>query len=51
GRGQESYDKQFVRDYLISINWETLPDVPVLPEEIVRKTSEIYMKALKLFVS
>ncbi len=51
GRGQESYDKQFVRDYLISINWETLPDVPVLPEEIVRKTSEIYIKALKLFVS
>ncbi len=51
GRGQESYDKQFVRDYLISINWETLPDVPVLPEEIVRKTSEIYMKAYRLFVS
>lgn len=50
GRGQESYDKQFVRDYLISINWETLPDVPVLPEEVVRKTSEIYMKAYELFV-
>ncbi|MBI5745700.1 MAG: phosphoribosylaminoimidazolesuccinocarboxamide synthase [Nitrospirae bacterium] len=50
GRGQESYDKQFVRDYLISINWETLPNVPMLPEDIVRKTSEIYMKAYKLFV-
>jgi phosphoribosylaminoimidazole-succinocarboxamide synthase len=49
GRGQESYDKQFVRDYLISINWETLPDVPVLPEDIIRKTSEIYMKAYKSF--
>lgn len=51
GRGQESYDKQFVRDYLISIDWETLPEVPVLPEEVVSKTSEIYMKAYKLFVS
>lgn len=49
GRGQESYDKQLVRDYLISINWETLPDVPVLPEDIIRKTSEIYMKAYKSF--
>lgn len=49
GRGQESYDKQLVRDYLISINWESLPDVPVLPEDIIRKTSEIYMKAYKSF--
>lgn len=49
GRGQESYDKQFVRDYLISIDWETLPEVPVLPEEVVSKTSEIYMKAYKSF--
>ncbi|MEK7871632.1 MAG: phosphoribosylaminoimidazolesuccinocarboxamide synthase [Nitrospirota bacterium] len=49
GRGQESYDKQLVRDYLTSINWETLPDVPVLPEDIIRKTSEIYMKAYKSF--
>lgn len=51
GRGQESYDKQFVRDYLLSINWETLPKVPELPEEVVKKTSEIYMKAYNLFAS
>lgn len=51
GRGQESYDKQFVRDYLLSINWETLPKVPELPEEVVRKTSDIYMKAYNLFVN
>jgi phosphoribosylaminoimidazole-succinocarboxamide synthase len=50
GRGQESYDKQFVRDYLLSIKWETLPNVPELPEDIVKKTSEIYMKAYRLFV-
>lgn len=51
GRGQESYDKQFVRDYLLSIKWETLPEMPPLPDDVVRKTSEIYLKAYKLFVS
>jgi len=49
GKGQESYDKQFVRDYLLSINWEALPKMPPLPEDVVKKTSEIYMKAYKLF--
>lgn len=51
GKGQDSYDKQFVRDYLLSIKWETLPEMPSLPEEVVKKTSEIYLKAYKLFVS
>lgn len=51
GRGQESYDKQFVRDYLTSIKWETLPAVPALPEEVIKKTSEIYLKAYNLFVN
>lgn len=50
GKGQESYDKQFVRDYLLSINWEALPAMPPLPEDVVNKTSDIYMKAYKLFV-
>src|SRR3989304_5081624 len=49
GKGQESYDKQFVRDYLLSINWETLPKMPPLPEDVVKETSDIYMKAYKLF--
>lgn len=51
GRGQESYDKQFVRDYLLSIKWETLPNVPELPEEVIKKTSEIYLMAYNLFVN
>lgn len=50
GRGQDSYDKQFVRDYLLSIKWETLPEMPPLPEDVVKKTSDLYMKAYKLFV-
>lgn len=49
GRGQDSYDKQYVRDYLLSIKWESLPSVPELPDEIVRGTSELYMKAYRLF--
>lgn len=49
GKGQASYDKQFVRDYLLSINWETLPEMPSLPDDVVRKTSDIYMKAYRLF--
>lgn len=50
GRGQESYDKQLVRDYLISIKWETLPNIPELPDEVIKRTSDIYMKAYNLFV-
>ncbi|MEK7850911.1 MAG: phosphoribosylaminoimidazolesuccinocarboxamide synthase, partial [Deltaproteobacteria bacterium] len=51
GKGQDSYDKQFVRDYLLSIKWETLSEMPSLPEEVVKKTSEIYLKAYNLFVN
>jgi phosphoribosylaminoimidazole-succinocarboxamide synthase len=47
GRGQESYDKQFVRDYLISIKFNKQPPPPPLPEEIVSKTSEKYLDIYK----
>jgi len=43
GRGQESYDKQFVRDYLLSINFNKQPPPPELPYEIIKKTSEKYL--------
>jgi phosphoribosylaminoimidazole-succinocarboxamide synthase len=46
GRAQESYDKQFVRDYLLSINFNKQPPPPMLPEEIIKKTSEKYMEVL-----
>jgi phosphoribosylaminoimidazole-succinocarboxamide synthase len=42
GRAQQSYDKQFVRDYLLSINFNKQPPPPTLPDEIVTKTSEKY---------
>ena len=42
GKAQHSYDKQFVRDYLLSIKFNKQPPPPVLPEEIINKTSEKY---------
>jgi phosphoribosylaminoimidazole-succinocarboxamide synthase len=47
GRAQMSYDKQFVRDYLLSLNWDQKPPAPTLPEEIIEKTSEKYREAYK----
>jgi phosphoribosylaminoimidazole-succinocarboxamide synthase len=43
GRAQESYDKQYVRDYLEQIRWNKQPPAPALPPEVVRKTSEKYL--------
>ncbi len=47
GKGQPSFDKQFLRDYLSSLDWDKTPPAPALPEEIVEKTRERYMEALK----
>ncbi|MHB1688847.1 MAG: phosphoribosylaminoimidazolesuccinocarboxamide synthase [Ignavibacteriaceae bacterium] len=46
GMAQQSYDKQFVRDYLISINFNKQPPPPILPEDIINRTSEKYIEAL-----
>lgn len=45
GQSQPSFDKQFVRDYLESINWNKEPPVPELPATIVQKTREKYLQA------
>lgn len=47
GRSQESYDKQYVRDYLLSINFNKQPPPPPLPEEVIKKTSDKYIEALE----
>ena len=47
GKAPESFDKQYVRDYLLSLNWDTRPPVPTLPPEIVQKTHEKYSEALR----
>ena len=46
GSNPPSYDKQFVRDYLTSINWDKKTNPPSLPPEIVQKTAEKYQEAL-----
>ncbi|MBN1522697.1 MAG: phosphoribosylaminoimidazolesuccinocarboxamide synthase [Candidatus Aureabacteria bacterium] len=45
GRSQKSYDKQYVRDYLESIQWNKQPPVPELPSDIVENTREKYLQA------
>jgi len=45
GRGQPSFDKQFVRDYLETLEWNKTPPGPVLPPEVVAKTSATYLEA------
>tara|TARA_B100000925_G_scaffold236483_1_gene185212 strand:+ start:532 stop:1428 length:897 start_codon:yes stop_codon:yes gene_type:complete len=51
GRGQQSYDKQFVRDYLTSVGWDKKPPAPELPDEISKKTTEKYVEVLDLLTS
>lgn len=48
GKSQESFDKQFVRDYLVSVKFNKQPPPPLLPEDIIQKTSEKYLEALKM---
>lgn len=48
GSSQKSYDKQYVRDYLISINWNKKPPAPSLPANVIKNTKEKYMQALEL---
>jgi phosphoribosylaminoimidazole-succinocarboxamide synthase len=45
GRGQESYDKQYVRDYLEEIRWNKQPPAPALPRDVANRTSEKYLDA------
>jgi phosphoribosylaminoimidazole-succinocarboxamide synthase len=47
GKAQPSYDKQFVRDYLESIQWNKQPPAPALPEDIAKKTSDKYKDAYR----
>ena len=49
GRGQKSYDKQFLRDYLLSLQWDQKPPAPQLPQDIIEKTQQKYEEALRRF--
>lgn len=45
GGPQFSFDKQYVRDYLETLNWNKRPPAPTLPDDVIRKTSEKYQEA------
>lgn len=47
GQSQESFDKQYVRDYLEEIRWNKQPPAPALPAEVARRTSEKYVEAYR----
>jgi len=50
GRSQDSFDKQFVRDYLETLDWNKEPPGPVLPPDVVAKTLEKYREAYRRIV-
>jgi len=47
GRSQNSFDKQYVRDYLETLDWDKTPPAPALPEEIARGTADKYEEAYR----
>lgn len=48
GRGQASFDKQYVRDWLEASGWDKTPPAPVLPAEVIEATSKKYIQAYEL---
>jgi phosphoribosylaminoimidazole-succinocarboxamide synthase len=47
GQSQPSFDKQFLRDYLETLNWDKTPPAPGLPKEIIARTAEKYLDAYR----
>jgi len=45
---QKSFDKQFVRDYLLALKWDQRPPAPMLPDDVVKRTSEKYLEVLAM---
>ena len=50
GRAQRSFDKQFLRDYLLSLHWNQKPPAPELPQDIIEKTRAKYQEAFSRLV-
>lgn len=51
GRSQDSFDKQIVRDYLLTLDWDQTPPGPELPPHIVEKTARRYQEILEILTS
>lgn len=50
GKGQDSFDKQIIRDYLLTLDWDKKPPAPKLPAEIVRKTADRYKDIVEILI-
>jgi phosphoribosylaminoimidazole-succinocarboxamide synthase len=50
GSGQPSFDKQFLRDYLNTLDWPKNPPPPSLPREIINKTRARYLEAVEKII-
>ena len=50
GRSQKSFDKQFLRDYLLSLSWDRKPPAPPLPSDVIAGTAAKYQEALRRIV-
>jgi phosphoribosylaminoimidazole-succinocarboxamide synthase len=48
GTNPPSFDKQYVRDFLETLDWDKTPPGPALPEEVIRKTAQKYRQAMDL---
>jgi len=51
GVAQKSFDKQFVRDYLLALKWDQKPPAPVLPDDVVTRTARKYEEVLMLLTA
>ena len=47
GQSPPSFDKQFVRDYLETLDWDKTPPAPSLPQDVIAKTSAKYVEAFE----
>jgi len=50
GGPQKSFDKQFLRDYLLTLDWDQSPPAPELPGDVIAKTREKYVEAYRRIV-
>lgn len=48
GKSQDSFDKQIVRDYLLTLDWDKTPPGPLLPDDIIAKTAERYREIMEI---
>jgi len=51
GQSQKSFDKQYLRDYLNTLNWDKTPPAPTLPDDVIENTRNKYLEALTILTN